>query len=522
MIKYFQLRNLILLLIIFNIFLASRWIIDGNLFFHTDIARDFLLLADIVDNKHLTLIGPRSGAIPGLFHGPLWLYLNLPSFILGQGNPVFVGGFWVILYILSLFITYYVGKRMFGKEEGLLSALLLSTVTILNVRSLFNPYGALLLFPLFFYVFLRFLQNQKLKILVLSLLILGFIIQFQMAFGVPILFLTLIYLIYYLLKKRKLLHLISLLVLLIPLSSFLLFDFRNHFIQFNSVKNYLLGSESHGKLNLNLFQLGLIRIKESVTDGFGIITQNNLYITVILLILFIVGIYISYKKKNNIRLFSVYGIGVYFYLGFWFLTIFFEGPVWNYYYLPFIPLLILLFVSLKAYVNKIIFYIVFILIYAVNLQVVIKDIYSYDPNPLKQDVSTWQFNSLVAEEVFEGPESEFGYFIFTPDLYGYSPRYALNFYQKNHQEKKVYPYKKKSVTYLVIAPPPVYGKDPNSIWYQKNINSKLWKSNDIRINREPESKILFENGFVIEKYSLSDEEIKVEPNPYLIKDIFFR
>lgn len=519
MTRYFQLRNLILLLIIFNIFLASRWIIDGNLFFHTDIARDFLLLEDIVDNKHLTLIGPRSGAIPGLFHGPLWLYLNLPSFILGQGNPVFVGGFWVVLYILSIYITYSVGKRMFGKEEGLLSALLLSTVTILNVRSLFNPYGALLLFPLFFYFFLRFLQNQKLKILILSLLILGFIIQFQMAFGVPILFLTLIYLIFYSLKKGKLSHLVSLPILIIPLSSFLLFDLRNNFIQFNSVKSYLLGSQSHGKLNLDLFQIGTMRIKESVTNGFGMITQNNLYLTALLLILFIAGIYLSYKKKSNFR--TSYITGSFFYLGFWFFTIFFKGPVWNYYYLPFIPLLILIFVSLRDKINIVIFYMIFILIYAVNLQAAIADINTYNPNLLEQDVSTWQFNKFVAEKVFEGEESEFGYFIFTPDLYGYSPRYALNFYQK-HNQKKAYPYQKKSVTYLVIAPPPVYGKDPNSIWYQKNTNSELWKSNDIRINREPESKILFENGFVIEKYSLSDEDIKVEPNPYLIKDIFFR
>ncbi|MCL4416440.1 MAG: glycosyltransferase family 39 protein, partial [Actinobacteria bacterium] len=208
--KYFQLKYLALLLILFNIFLASRWIIDGNLFFHTDIARDFLLMEDIINNKHFTLIGPRSGAIPGLFHGPLWLYLNLSAFLIGNGNPVYVGWFWVILYIASLLIIYYVGKKLFGEEEGILSALLLSSVTILNVRSLFNPYGALLLSPLFFYFFICYLNNQKIKTLILSLLILGLIIQFQMAFGVPILFLVLIYLIYYLFKKKKLSHLISL------------------------------------------------------------------------------------------------------------------------------------------------------------------------------------------------------------------------------------------------------------------------------------------------------------------------
>ena len=183
----FKLKYLIYVLIVINILLSSRWIFDGNLFFHTDIARDFLLMVDIVDNKHLVLIGPRSGAIPGLFHGPLWIYLNLPAFIIGQGNPVFVAWFWVALYISSLFIIYYVGKKMFGEEEGLLSALLLSSITALQVRSLFNPYGALLLSPLYFYTFIKYLKDKNLAILVVSLFILGLIIQFQVSFGVPVL-----------------------------------------------------------------------------------------------------------------------------------------------------------------------------------------------------------------------------------------------------------------------------------------------------------------------------------------------
>lgn len=520
--KLFKFKYLLMVLILFNILLASRWIIDGNLFFHTDIARDFLLMEDIVDRRHLTLIGPRSGAIPGLFHGPLWLYLNLPSYLIGDGDPVYVGWFWVLLYISSIFIIYFVGKKLFGKEDGFICALLLSSVTILNVRSLFNPYGALLLSPLFLYFFHSYLQNHKIKTLTFSFLILGFIIQFQMAFGVPILFLTFIYLIYYLFKTKKLSHLISLFILLIPLSTFLLFDLRNHFILFNSVTNYLWGPESFGKLNLSLFQLVLMRIKESVIDGLGMITQNNFYLTIFLLITFIFGIYKSYRGKGRSRDFSIYALGIFFYLGFWFFTIFFKGAVWNYYYLPFIPIIILLFVSLKKRVNPIIFYGVFSLIYLINVTTGFKDVLFYTQDPLKQDVSTWKFNKIVAEKVFSGSESEFGYFIFTPDLYGYSPRYALDFYRRRDKQKVVKPYEKQGVTYLVIAPPPEYGKDPNSIWYQKNINSVVWKKNDIRINKEPKNVTNYGNGFKIEKYELTDEETKIEPNPYLINGIFFR
>lgn len=511
----------IIALIIVNIILASWWVINGNIFFHTDIARDFLLMEDIIDNKQLTLIGPRSGAIPGLFHGPLWLYMNAPAYLIGGGDPVIVGWFWVVLYVTSLLIIYCVGKKMFDEETGLLSALLLSVITILNVRTLFNPYGALLLLPLYYYFLYDYLQSKKLKILILSLFLLGLIIQFQMAFGVPILLLTLVFLLYFLYKNKRLIHLISFFILLIPLSSFILFDIRNNFLQLNSVANYLWGGQTHGKLDFNLLQLIIVRIRESVIDGLGIITQNNTYITMLLLLTIIFVIFHSLRQKDQ-KTRLVHFLFSYFYLGFWFLAIFFKGPLWNYYYIPFIPLIILIFVSLKERMNKNIFYIIFFLIYAVNLKTAVKDISVYDSNPLEQDVSTWQFNKLVAEKVLEGEREEFGYFIFTPDLYGYSPRFALNFYQKRNKDKKIYPYKKDSVTYLIIAPPPEYGRDPNSIWYQKNTNSKLWKSNDLRITKNPDSVISFKNGFVIEKYYLSEDEIKVEPNPYLIQSIFFR
>lgn len=514
-------KYLILLLISFNILLASRWIMDGNLFFHTDIARDFLLMEDIVDNRHLTLIGPRSGAIPGLFHGPLWLYFNIPAFLIGNGDPIYVGWFWVLLYIFSLFITYYAGKKLFGEEEGLLSALLLSSATILQIRSLFNPYGALLLSPLYLYLFVSYLKTKSLKTLIIVLFLLGLIIQFQMAFGVPILFLTMIYLLYFFYKNKKLSHLISFFVLLIPLSSFYVFDLRNKFLQVKSVVSYFVGTQTHGKLESNLFQLVGMRIKESIFDGLGTITQNSFYLTLLLLVVFIFGIYLIYKK-NNSKILTVYTTGIFFYLGFWFFTIFFKGPIWNYYYLPFIPLLILIFVSFRKYINSFLFFSIVFLIYAVNMYAAIQDLKTYNSDPRGQDVSTWKFNKLVSETIFAGSEESFGYFIFTPDLYGYSPRYAIDLYQKRFKDKKVKPYEKSAITYLVIAPPPYYGKDPNSIWYQKNTNSTTWKISDIRIISDPASSVIFNNGFIIEKYNLSDEEIKMGSNPYLIKDIFFR
>src|SRR5688572_10815215 len=90
-------KNLFLLVLFFillNILLSSWYVLHNDLVFNSDIARDFLLFEEI-SQKKIVLIGPRASGIPGLFHGPLWLYVNYPAYIIGQGNPVVVGWWWV-------------------------------------------------------------------------------------------------------------------------------------------------------------------------------------------------------------------------------------------------------------------------------------------------------------------------------------------------------------------------------------------------------------------------------------------
>ena len=60
------------------LFLNTLHLFKADVRFHTDIARDFLVMADIVETNKPTLIGPKSGGISGVFHGPAWYYLNLP------------------------------------------------------------------------------------------------------------------------------------------------------------------------------------------------------------------------------------------------------------------------------------------------------------------------------------------------------------------------------------------------------------------------------------------------------------
>lgn len=470
-------------------------------------------MEDVVVKKSLTLIGPRSGAIPGVFHGPLWLYLNLPAFIIGHGNPIVVGWFWVILSIINLFIIYYVGKKLFNKQVGILAAILLSAIQASAVKSFFNPVGALMLAPIFFYTLINYLKKPKIKTLVICLFLIGLLIQFQMAFGVPMLILTAILVILNIFKHKMYTHLASFFILLIPLSTYILFELRHNFLQLTSVYRYLTGVETHGQINISLLELIRMRLNEMFVAAPGMLTNSHLYATILVLI--IVGITMIKLTKPNL-------IFVYLYFGFWLISFLFKGPMWSYYYWPFLPILILIFCSAVTKINKLIFYPVFFIIFGIGLLNNLIDIKNYNPDYLTHDESSWQFNYQVAKSIYAENTTDFGYFIFTPDLYGYYPRYAMNYTQQEFPNIKSYPFEKKTATYLLIAPPPAYGKDPNSIWYQKNTNSDLWRSSDIKITKAPNLITTYNNDFKVEQYTLSQKEIAIPANPFLIKDLTFR
>ena len=57
--KMERLDVLLLILILVMVGISARYALRGNLYFHTDIARDFLLMEDIWNTKKPTLIGPK-------------------------------------------------------------------------------------------------------------------------------------------------------------------------------------------------------------------------------------------------------------------------------------------------------------------------------------------------------------------------------------------------------------------------------------------------------------------------------
>ncbi|MDO8658494.1 MAG: hypothetical protein Q7K55_07160, partial [Candidatus Levybacteria bacterium] len=339
----------VLALIVLNILLSAYWLLNGDIRFDIDISRDFLLIKEMAVSKPLTLIGSHT-SIGGVFHGPLWYYLNLPAFIISKGNPVLIGWFWWLLSIATLIIFYVITKKIFNKKTALLATLLYSANAIINpvygLKMFFPPYGAVILFPVFFYLFVKYIASKESKYLIFALIILGLLSQFEMAFGIPMLALSVLFLIPFIYKNRLMKHLLFFPIILLPLSTFIIFDLKHNFLQTISLINYFQGHIVSSHFDLIAVLKG--KIKGIFSDTFLVLTQNNIILSWIYSILFTMLIF-KVSMKPSVK--KIYLIFLYFYFGYW-LIHFSLKPLWPSYYWPLLSVIIILMTGLINYLPR--------------------------------------------------------------------------------------------------------------------------------------------------------------------------
>lgn len=484
---------------------AAWYVLHEDISFPSDIARDFLLLQEI-DQKKLILIGPRSSTT-GLFHGPLWLYINYPAYLLGGGNPVVVGWFWVFLIICSLIPSFFVAKNLFNETVGYFFILMLSLYYGFHARGLFNPHGALFLLPIFFFFFIRYIETFKIYYLVIHLLTAAAMIQFQMAVGIPFLLLSFVYIAFRILRSNKKKHLLGFLLILIPLGNFLIFDFRHDHLLSRSVLNYLSPQTSDSKYNY-LSSSQLINRIKLLTSGPEIVRQYPGHRN---LVAFIVLIFFIFVQIKNNKYRTIYISFLYFYIGFFLLSLANKGIILHFYFFPLFSLVFLIFSSFITSKYKKIFILIFFVIFALNLQAALNDIKT-SVNIIGRDQDSWKFLYNLSLKVYQGSEKEFGYFVYAPDVFAYEPKYAMLFVGKLYK-KPAYSFQKKPVTYLIIAPPP-----PDNPY----MRDEWWRINQIKITTNPQSVIKFENGYKIEKYLLNEKEMQIPFDPNINPGLHFR
>ncbi len=481
-----------ILAILFSFLLSCWWVLHGDLTFSSDIARDFLLFSEI-DQKHIVLIGPKS-SVAGLFHGPLWLYVNYPAYLIGHGNPVVVASFWIVLIILFTGACFYIGKKLFGEFTGYLFASMVALYMFFHSGEFFNPLGAMFLIPVNFYLLVKYLEKYNIKYLICYILLLGCIVQFELAIGIPLFILSVILLFILTIRAKKPLHLLTFSLILIPLANFLAFDIRHQFILTHGVLRYI-SPASGDSVKYNPFFMIFDRFK-LLTINVEILRFDPYYRNALTGAIFIF-LLISQIKNNKFR--KTYLLFLYFYVGYFVTTFINRGPILYFYFFPFFPFVYLIFSSFITSKYKYIFLFIFAVIYFMNLQSAFNDIYD-SRTKIGIEQTSWKFLDTMASRVYEGSEKEFGYFVYTPDTIAYGPKYALRYEETKHPEKNGAYFTKKRITYIIVAPPA-----PNNPY----LSYTWWRNVRVKIDKNPTSVVIFPNGYKIEKYVLTDTETKI-------------
>ena len=192
-------------LTVLNIFFAAYPLFKGDVHFFNDVARDFHLLRELHEKK-IILIGPRSNA-SGLFHGPLWTYVNFPVFIFSNGNPVAVAWNWILLEIIALIIGYLGVKKLFGALPGWVFAYLYSYSFINHINGMFHSDTPVYLTPLLYLSAVFYAKDKKFQVLLLHLTVAIMIMQLNVGVGIPVLILSVSMSLFLILKNRNWKHL---------------------------------------------------------------------------------------------------------------------------------------------------------------------------------------------------------------------------------------------------------------------------------------------------------------------------
>lgn len=493
----------IIFLIIYNLYLSSFSARHGELNFFSDVARDFLLLQEL-DEKKIVFIGPRSNT-SGLFHGPLWTYINYPAYVIGQGNPVTVAWFWVTLASLFSLTSFFIARSLFGTFPALVYVLLLTIRLPPYINGIFHSEATIFFVPIFLFSIYKYIVSKKNIFLGLHLLSLAILIQLNIGVGFSLLTLSGLLIIWFIVKHKLWKQLLILLLLPVFLSNLIVFDLRHNL----QMTHAMLASAQDKRLFSPLPSLIDNRIQNTVSlqliRGKGIEP-----ITLAIFIVLVVFTIMQIKSKKKER--SLYFLFVFYYFGFM-LTSFISRGVLLYHHIHLlIPFTALWLVSPLKSKFKIFFLPLVTIIYFTNYNDTSAYLASLK-NSIGKTTNSWVSLSTVAAEVINRQKGkEFGYFVFSPDSFAYQPRYAM-IYNFQSSNTKVFEYTKKPTTYLIAAPPPPNDPYMNHVW---------WRKNSVKISSDPIWSKSFPSGFTIEEFQLSPEEQKVPHDKSIELGIHFR
>lgn len=478
-------------IIALSLLFAAWYPLHGDIIFHSDIARDMTILDEAVSLRKVFLIGEGIRGIPGLYHGPAWLYLNLPAFIIGGGNPITVGWFWLLLVIAYVVSVYVIGTKIFNKPVAIIAAAIIASRVPLYSHQLINPNGAFLLFPTFFYFMWRYLNTKSVRNLIAAVIIGGMLIQFEIMFGIPMLVvLGLLTLWMIITNKVRFTHIFFFAFLAIPLITYFVFDIRHDYIQIKTFIAYITGNR---EVVYTMREIVINRFNE-MTLSLGLLSRGTSWIYKLLGVIFFGCVARGLKKDNYTGFFGLYTLT---YLVFWTYSLIFPEPIKGYYF-DFSVLNAFILTSQLTAIHKYFGIALLVPMIYVNIaqaKVVAFLTYDFSGN----QGSSWIYNHELGKLIAADAPQEFSVFTLDTDIWGYSANYGIR-YAADRDGKTVNFQHKSQITYLVISKETIN---------HKNFDVRWWREDQVKIKANPTKTWMYKDHFIIEKYELSPEEIAV-------------
>ncbi len=259
------------------------------------------IIKDIVYDGHLRLIGQETST-HGIFIGGLYYYLQIPFYLIFNMDPI--GGVYLasLLGVLTTISFYFVFKKIFGKETGLVAMIIhaVSLYTVFNEREIVPTAPVFLWSVWLLYAIYLIYKGKQFKGFILAAFLGALIWHINFALVIPFSLLLLAVLLSgeKINLKYLLIGVVMFLVLNTPL---ILFEYRHNFIQTEALLTSLTTDQmdvyhGFGKV-VRVFHLMGKNVNSLIFGGATNIKYEAITIFFILMLLLII-----YKKSIERKL----------------------------------------------------------------------------------------------------------------------------------------------------------------------------------------------------------------------------
>lgn len=305
-------NNLLILILLLALVLRFLYF-PGNIFFAYDQSRDAYTSLEVMSG-HLKIIGPPSSYDTKLFHGPLFYYLFGPIYWLSSHSPIPLSALLRIYNAGGIFLAYFLGKVLFNRRAGLLSALIFALSFEQSQYAIFlsHPALAVITVSLFYLGLAILIFDKKSWGLPLATLGLGLSIQFHVGLSYLILLVPINLIIFksQLPKIQPKTYFQSFLILLVTLSTFMIAEIKFHFRETQAILSELSlqnsSTSDHLTKLLNLQRIFLRFFHDNIYSGQ--FTALALLIFVILLLAVYVKNFKSRPQINFLLIWFITGL----------------------------------------------------------------------------------------------------------------------------------------------------------------------------------------------------------------------